>query len=52
MARKAKQKQPNGAGNVRKRSDGRWMARVWLVDAITSERKRYTYYGASEQEVR
>lgn len=49
MARTAK-KRANGLGSVRKRSDGRWMARIWLVDQITSERKRYTFYGATAVE--
>ena len=49
----AKRKAPNGAGSIRKRSDGRWEGRYTAgYDGGTGKPIRRTVYGRTQKEVR
>lgn len=52
MPRKAK-KNAQGAGTIRKRSDGRWEARYTVgFDPVTGKQKQKSIYGKTQKEVR
>ncbi len=52
MPRKAK-KNAQGAGTIRKRSDGRWEARYTVgFDPATGKQKQKSIYGRTQKEVR
>ncbi len=52
MPRKAK-KNAQGAGTIRKRSDGRWKARYTIgFDPVTGKQKQKSIYGKTQKEVR
>lgn len=52
MPRKAK-KNAQGAGTIRKRSDGRWEARYTVgFDPVTGKQKQKSIYGKTQREVR
>jgi len=52
MPRKAK-KNAQGAGTIRKRSDGRWEARYTMgFDPVTGKQKQKSIYGKTQKEVR
>jgi integrase len=52
MPRKKNSRAPSGAGNIRKRADGRWEGSYSLgSDPVTGKRVRRSIYGASEKEV-
>lgn len=51
MPRKAK-KNAQGAGTIRKRSDGRWEARYTVgFDPVTGKQKQKSIYGKTQREV-
>lgn len=45
-------KRSNGEGTVRKRSNGRWEARLQYVDPVTGDPRRQSFYGATAKEAR
>jgi integrase len=45
-------KRASGEGNVRKRADGRWEARLCYVDPVTGQRRSASFYGATAEAVR
>ncbi len=52
MLRKAK-KNAQGAGTIRKRSDGRWEARYTIgFDPVTGKQKQKSIYGKTQREAR
>lgn len=52
MPRKAK-KNAQGAGDIRKRSDGRWEARYTVgLDPVTGRQIQKSIYGKTQKEVR
>lgn len=45
-------KRGNGEGNIRKRANGTWEARISYVDPATGKRKTSSFYGKKQSEVR
>ena len=48
----SRRRRSNGEGTIRRRPTGGWEARITYVDPATGQRKRESFYGASQAAVR
>lgn len=50
--RRSKPKRDNGEGSIYERSDGRWEAKLTVIDPQTGKKKRRSFMGATKEEAR